>query len=57
MYLIRVDNDLALFLVTASDEQEVVEGWGVVQDAIVLEGVENISASELQQVDPTLINC
>ena len=57
MYLICVDNNLALFLVTACDEQQVVERRGVVQDAVILEGVENISATELKQVDPTLINC
>ena len=57
MYLICVDNNLALFLVTACDEQQVVQRRGVVQDAVILEGVENISATELKQVDPTLINC
>jgi hypothetical protein len=55
-YLICVDNDLALLLVAAGDEEEVIERGRVVEDAIVLERVQHVPAAELQQVNAALID-
>ena len=56
MHLIRVDYDLALFLVAARDEQHVVQRRRVVQDALVLEGGEHVACSELDEVDAALVD-
>ena len=56
MHLIRVDYDLALFLVAARDEQHVVQRRRVVQDALVLEGREHVARPELDEVDAALVD-
>ena len=42
-HLIRIDDDLALLLVTPSDEEHMVETGRVVQDGVVLERRQNVS--------------
>ena len=54
--MIRIDNDLALLLVAAGDEQHVVERRSVVEDGVVIEGGEDVAGPELQQVNSALIH-
>ena len=54
--LIGVNDDLALLLVTAGDEQQVVERRRVVQDPVVLKRVQDVPAPEFEEVNPALID-
>ena len=56
VHLIRVHDDLALFLVAPGDEQHVVQRWCVIQDALVLERREHVACSELDEVDAALVD-
>ena len=47
-YLIRIDDDLALLLVTARDKKHVVERWRVVQYGVIVEGGEDVPCTELE---------
>ena len=47
-YLVGIDDYFALFLVSACNEEHVVERRRVIENGIVFEGIENISGSELK---------
>ena len=55
-HLVGVDDDLALLLVTARDQEHVVEGGRVVQHGLVLEGGEDVAGAVLKEVDAALIH-
>ena len=55
-YLICVDNDLALFLVGAGDDEHVVEAGGVVDQTLVLVGGQHIAGARLQEVNSALVH-
>ena len=55
-YLVCVDNDLALLLVAAGDDEHVVEAGGVVDQALVLVGGQHVAGSRLQEVNTALVN-
>lgn len=55
-HLVGVDNDLALFLITAGDEEHVVERGRVVEDRVVLERGQNVAAAELEEVHTALVD-
>ena len=55
-YLVCVDNDLALFLVGAGDDEHVVEAGGVVDQTLVLVGGQHIAGARLQEVNSTLVH-
>lgn len=46
-YLVCVDNDLALFLVGAGDDEHVVEAGGEVDQALVLVGGQHVAGARL----------
>ena len=55
-YLVGVDDDLALLLVRARDDEHVVEAGRVVNDALVLVGGQNIASPRLQQMNSSLVH-
>ena len=55
-YLVCVDNDLALFLVGAGDDEHVVEARGVVDQALVLIGGQHVAGARLQEVNSALVH-
>ena len=55
-YLVGVDDDLALLLVRAGDDEHVVEAGGVVNEALVLVGGQNIASPRLQQMNSSLVH-
>ncbi len=54
--LVCVDNDLALLLVAAGDDEHVVEAGGVVDQALVLVGVQHVAGARLQEGNTPLVN-
>lgn len=56
VYLVRVDDNLALLFVRARDEQHVVQARSVVEDRVVLERVEHVARPELEQMDAPLVH-
>ena len=55
-YLVSVNNNFALFLVSASDDEHVIETGGVVYQALILIRGQNIPGPGLQQVDTSLVH-
>ena len=55
-YLVGVDDDLALLLVSAGDDEHVVEAGRVVYQSLVLVRGEDVPGPRLQQVDTSLVN-
>ena len=55
-YLVCVDNNFALFLVSSCDDKHVIEAWGVVDDTLVLVCGQHVPGPGLQQVHTSLIN-
>ena len=55
--LVGVDDDLALLLVRAGDDEHVVEAGGEVHQALVLVGGQHVAAARLQQVHAALVHC
>ena len=54
--LVGVDDDLALLLVRAGDDEHVVEAGGEVHQALVLVGGQHVAAARLQQVHAALVH-
>jgi len=54
--LIGVHDNLALLLVSAGDDQHVVEAGGVVYQALVLVRGQHVPGPRLQQVDSSLVH-
>ena len=54
--LVGVDDDLALLLVSAGDDEHVVEAGRVVYQSLVLVRGEDVPGPRLQQVDTPLVN-
>ena len=54
--LVGVDDDLALLLVRAGDDEHVVEAGGVVNEALVLVCGQHVAGARLQEVDTALIH-
>ena len=54
--LVGVDDDLALLLVRAGDDEHVVEAGGEVHQALVLVGGQHIAGARLQKVNSALVH-
>ena len=55
-YLVGIDNDLALLLVCARDDEHVVDAGGEVYQALVLVGGQHVPTPRLQQVNTSLVH-
>ena len=55
-YLVGVDDDLALLLVGAGDDEHVVEAGGEVHQALVLVGGQHVAGARLQKVNSALVH-
>ena len=55
-YLVGVDDDLALLLVSPRDDEHVVDAGGVVYQPLVLVGGQHVPAPRLQQVNTSLVH-
>ena len=54
--LVGIDYYFALFLVSACDEQHVVERRRVIENWVIFEGIEYVAGSKFEQMDTSLID-
>ena len=54
--LVGVDDDLALLLVRAGDDEHVVEAGGEVHQALVLVGGQHVAGARLQKMNSALVH-